>query len=72
MDRHPGRIPITVFVMAAVAGAIFLLMGAGPPERLDMSFWAWFISCLAGEILWIRPRRRTARSRWPWRSTSRS
>ena len=52
---NPGsKRGLVALVATAVAGALALLVHAGAPERADAVFWAWFISCLAGEVLWIR------------------
>ncbi|TPW11868.1 MAG: hypothetical protein FD129_1572 [bacterium] len=54
MSTNSPKKGLAVLVIAAVGGAVALLAGAGPPDRFDPIFWAWFISCLAGEVLWIR------------------
>jgi hypothetical protein len=54
MTKSGSKRGLTTLVVAAVLGAGALLAQAGAPERIDTVFWAWFISCLAGEVLWIR------------------
>lgn len=54
MTKQGSKTGLAILVIAAVGGATALLVGAGLPERFDAVFWAWFVSCLAGEVLWIR------------------
>jgi hypothetical protein len=54
MPNRGSKTGLAIVVVAAVAGAGTLLGLAGLPPRFDTVFWAWFISCLAGEVLWIR------------------
>lgn len=54
MPRQGWNAGLAVLVTATVGSALALLVEAGLPDRVDPVFWAWFVSCLAGEILWIR------------------
>lgn len=54
MSKPSTKTGLAILVVAVVSSAITLLVHAGLPERVDTVFWAWFVSCLAGEVLWIR------------------
>lgn len=54
MSLRGDKTALTVLVTAVIVGATLTLLGAGPPRGADITFAAWFISCLAGEMLWIR------------------
>ncbi|MDZ4806076.1 MAG: hypothetical protein SGI90_14550 [Candidatus Eisenbacteria bacterium] len=54
MLKNGSKTGLAILVIATVGGAMALLAGAGLPDRFDTIFWAWFVSCLAGEVLWIQ------------------
>jgi len=54
MSKPVPKTGLAILVIAVVSSALALLVHAGLPDRVDAVFWAWFVSCLAGEVLWIR------------------
>jgi hypothetical protein len=54
MSPRGSKTALTVLVTVVIAGAGLTLLGAGAPRGVDITFLAWFVSCLAGEMLWIR------------------
>jgi hypothetical protein len=54
MTPRGSKTALTVLVAVVIGGAGLMLLGAGAPRGVDITFASWFVSCLAGEMLWIR------------------